>query len=293
MIPSRAFLLLTAAVLCAHPAAGQTMPLKTGPVAATLQRDDAEDNSELPYRRATLDVKYESSSPISAAETDSNVVRGVSIRSLRGGPTMFYPVTIPPETPGRKISVLVPAMSAEDTYRVALLSGPSVNSPVIAELELTIDWPADWVTSQMFLDPEAYDDGDFLPPVWSNRTLQLVFVIAAATCVLLGAILMIRRAAWRVAVASITIIAAGAGLWRAANAEPIILRQLLGENERLLLVSCIRDASCEISPPHTVPLYYNMEEMSQDNAVVLTEGKLTVELKSGAEVRLFASQGVK
>jgi hypothetical protein len=258
-----------------------TSPADDAPIRVSLHREESPDGSEFPYRRANLTVQYDST-----GSQKPDVIRCITIRSTRGGPTMLFNITIPPQAPARNISVSLPAMSAEDSYTVRLLAGKTAISPLVAEFNLTIDWPAEMVTAQAFLDPEAYDDGDYLPPVWSNRTLQNVFAAATLACVLLGASILIRRPAWRIAIACVTVIAAGAGLWLAASLEPTVVRQTLGDDERLLLVSCLRDTRFEIPEPHSVPLYYNMDEMSQDEGVIHMSGKLLVSLKSG-EVRLF------
>ena len=271
--------------LATSAARAQTMPAGNGPVRVSLERSETYDDSQLPYRPVFLTVQYDSPGP--GAGNKRDVIRCITVRSARGGPTMLFGVTIPPGSPPRKISIILPALSAEDSYNVRLLAGETADTAVISESDLSLDWPVGWVTAQAFLDPAAYDDGDYLPPVWSNRTLQSVFVIAAVACVLLAAMLLARRSFRRVFGATATALAAGAGLWFAASFEPIILRQQLGDDGRLLLVSCLRDAHCEILAPHTVPLYYNLEEMSRDNAVIRTSGKLLVRLKSG-EIRLFA-----
>jgi len=271
--------------LATHIATAQTMPAGDMPVRVSLERSETQDDSELPYRRANLTVQYDSPTP--DADNKYDVIRGIAIRSARGGPTMLFGVTIPTGSPPRTLSVVLPALSAEDSYNVRLLAGETAESAVIAGFDLPLDWPAGWVTAEAFLDPEAYDTGEHLPPVWSNRTRQSVFVITAVACVLLAATLLVRRAEWRVFAATVTVIAAGAGLWFAASFESIIVRRELGDDGRLLLVSCLRDVECEILAPHTVPLYYNLEEMAGDEAVIHTSEKLTVRLRSG-QVRLFA-----
>jgi len=270
--------------MATHAATAQTMPAADGPVRISLERGETRDDSELPYRRGNLTVQYDSIA--SEAGSKHDVIRCITVRSARGGPTMLFYVTIPTGSPPRKLSIVLPALSAEDSYNVRLLAGETADTAVIAKFDLSLDWPAGWVTAQGFLDPEAYDAGDYLPPVWSNRTLQSVFVIAAVACVLLAASLLIRRATWRLFAATATVIAAAAGLWLAASFEPTILRQRLGEDGSLLLVSCLRDARCEIPEPHTVPLYYDLDHMALDDAVIRTSERLTVRLKSG-EVRLF------
>jgi len=285
MMQARIVCFGTAMFLATHAATAQTMPDGNGPMRVSLERGERRDDSELPYRRGNLTVQYDSPPPSAGNKYD--VIRGITIRSARGGPTMLFGVTIPAGSPPRKLSVVLPALSAQDSYNIRLLAGETAQTAVIAEFDLSLDWPAGWVTAQAFLDPDAYDAGDYLPPVWSNRTLQSVFVIAAVACVLLAANLLIRRAAWRVFGTAATVIAAAAGLWFAASFEPTIARRQLGDDGRLLLVSCLRDAQCEILEPHTVPLYYNLEEMARDDAVIRTSEKLTVRFKSG-EVRLFA-----
>jgi len=285
MMQARIVWFFAAMFLATHTAMAQTMPAGDEPVRVSLERSETLDDSELPYRRGNLTVRYDSPPP--GADNKHDVIRSVTIRSARGGPTMLFGVTIPTGSPPRKFSVLLPALSAEESYNVRLLAGETAESAVIAEFDLSLDWPAEWVTAEAFLDPDAYDAGDYLPPVWSNRTLQSVFVIAAVACVLLAATLLVRRSTWRMFAATATVIAAAAGLWFAASFEPTIVRQGLGDDGRLLLVSCLREAHCEILEPHTVPLYYNLEEMARDEAVIRTSEKLIVRFKSG-EVRLFS-----
>ena len=290
MIRSRILWFWFVILVATHGAAAQTMPAADGPVRVSLERGETRDDSELPYRPVFLTVRYDSNAP--SANNGHDVIRGITVRSARGGPTMLFGATIPTGSPPRKLKVVLPPLSAEESYKVRLLAGETADSAVIVEFDVSLDWPAGWVTAEAFLDPNAYDAGDYLPPVWSNRTLQGVFVTAAVACVLLAAALLIRRAAWRVFWAAAIAIAAAAGLWFAASSEPTILRRRLGDDERLLLVSCLRDAQCEVSAPYTVPLYYNMEEMARDGSVIRTSGKLAVRLKSG-EVRLFARPPVK
>jgi hypothetical protein len=199
---------------------------------------------------------------------------------------MLFRVTIPPGSPVRDISVILPVLSLEESYKVRLLSAWGVRDDVIGEFDLSLDWPAGWVTSEVFLDREAYEAGDYLRPVWSNRTLRSVFVAAVVACAVLGAMLLVRSAVWRAVGATVTVIATVAGLWFTASFEPTIVRRQIGTGRGLLLVSCLREARCEILSPHTVPLYYDLDEMSRDEAVIHAEGKLTVDFKCG-EVRLF------
>ena len=283
MIKARILCFLVVMLPAAGTAMAQTTPAGQGPLRVSIERDESGREADGPYRQVTLTVQYDSPN----AEIAHDIIRSITVRSVRGGPTMLFSVTIPPGAPARKINMVVPALSTEDSYNVRLLSGDTADTAVITEFDLPLDWPAGSVTAQAFLAPDAYDTGDYLPPVWSNRTLQTVFVIASVACVLLGASLLIRHSAWRVLVATVTVIAAGAGLWIGANSEPTIVRRELGDDGHLLLVSCLRDTHCEILAPHTVPLYYNLEEMSRDNAVIRTPEKLLVRLKPG-EVRLFA-----
>ncbi len=282
MIHRAVLCLFSATLLATTPAMSQTTRPASRAANVSIQRVETSDNSQSPYRSVTLTVQYDPS--------DSNghdVIRGITIRSTRGGPTILLTVTIPARAPARNIIASVPAMSAGDSYNVRLLAGPAVDADLIAEFDLSLDWPAGSVTAQTFLDPEAYDQGDYLPPVWSTRTLQTVFAIAFVACVILAACLLIRRAGFRIAAAAATLIAAAAYLWLAAGSESTIIRRELGDDGRLLLVSCLRDVKCEIAGTHTVPLYYNMDEMAADQAVVRTPEKLTVDLKAG-QVRLFA-----
>jgi hypothetical protein len=283
MIKARILWFLVAMLLGTSTAVAQTSPAGQESLRVSIERDESGGEADGPYRRVNLTVQYDSP----GAETAHDIIRSITVRSVRGGPTMLFSVTIPPGAPARKISLLIPALSTEDSYNVRLLAGDTADTAVIAQFDLSLDWPAELVTAQAFLDSEAYDTGDYLPPVWSNRTLQTVFVIASVACVLLGASLLIHHSAWRVLIATVTVIAAGAGLWVTVISEPTVVRRQIGDDGRLLLVSCLREGHCEILAPYTVPLYYNLEEMSSDNAVIRTPEKLLVRLKQG-ENRLFA-----
>ncbi|MCP4375647.1 MAG: hypothetical protein GY794_05670 [bacterium] len=281
MIRTRAVCIWVAMFMVVSPANAQDTPNDDAPAKVSLKRGETRDDSELPYRQASLTVQYDSPAD---GNSRHKVIRGITIRSARGGPTMLFRVTIAPGSPARDISVILPVLSLEESYKVRLLSQWSDRGDVIGEFDLSLDWPAGWVTSDAFLDPEAYDDGEYLPPVWSNRTLRNVFVVAVISCVVLGAMLLVRSAVWTAVGATVTVIAAAAGLWFTASFEPIIVRRQVGDDGEHLLVSCLREARCEILPPHTVPLYHNMDEMSRDEAVIYTEGKLTVDLKCGNPV---------
>jgi len=271
-----------AAIVLASPLALSQTTRPNRPVARiSLQYAETSEDSAAPYRRANLTVHYD------PPDDSRDVIRAVTVRSARGGPVVLLNATIPPHASEREFSVLLPAMSAQDSCNVRLLSGATADSPAIAKFETPVNWPAESVTAEAFLDPDAHDQGDFLPPVWSDRTLQLVFVIAASACAALGACLLIRRPAFRTAAASAVLIAAACCLWLTVGAKPIVIRKEIGPNKRLLLISCLRDTRCEVLPPHTVPLYYDMDEMSQDRAVVAAPGKLIVDLEVG-RVRLFA-----
>ncbi len=249
----------------------------------SLRQAETSDNSPSPYRRAILEVKYQ---PDDSGAKHA-VIRRIAIRSVNGGPTMLASVTIPPGTSKQDVDVLLPPLSAHDSYNVRLLGPQAAPTEPIAEFDLQFEWPAKAVAINAFLDPDQYDEGDYLPPVWSPRTLKTVFAAVLAACVLLSACLFVRRGRRRLAAGGVTLLAAIAGLWLLVGSEPVVIDTELGDNGRLLLVSCLRDATYEIPSSHTIPLYRDTDEMSDDRAVVHQTGKLTVELKTG-QVRLFA-----
>jgi len=250
-----------------------------------LTRPQSPGDSQSPYRKVTLTVEYKT--PAAAESGRQAIIQSVTIRSTRGGPTMLFNATIPPGAPSQEIEAAAPALSAHDSYKVRLLAGQTVGSEVIAEFDLSLDWPAELVNSEAFLDPDAYDEGEYLPPVWPDRTRQMVFVASAVACVMLGACLLVRSGGKRLAAASVTAAAAGVVLWVMVSSESIVIRKEIGDDGRLLLVSSLRDEVYEIAEPDTVPIYYNLEEMMVDKSVVRTPEKLTVAVKPGA-VLLFA-----
>jgi len=285
MRPARV-LLIPAAVLLVISAAACAQTESDGPeIHVSLERSEVRDDSQLPYRTATLTLEYISSD--AAAGNRHDVIRCITIRSARGGPTMLSRVTVPVASPVQKLGVLVPPLSAQGAYRVRLFAGQTADSDLLGEFDLSLDWPTGWVTAEAFVDPEAYGDGDYVPPRWSNRTLYSVFVTAAIACILLAATLLVRSAPWRVAGTVFIALAAATALWTIATSEPAVVRQPIGDDGRMLLVSCRRAAKCEIPAPHTIPLYYDLEEMADDNAVVHTAEGLTV-LLAARDVLLFA-----
>jgi hypothetical protein len=288
MSQTKILLFCTAMFIATHTATAQTKPADQGPVHASLERGDTLDDSEAPYRPVTLTVQY--NSPAVSTNEKPDVIRCITVRSASGGPTMRFNVTIPPDAPAGKIDMLLPALSVEDSYKMRFLAGDEADSAVIAEHDLSLQWPVESVTDQAFLDPETHNKGQFLRPVWSNRTRQMVFAISAVACVLLGGSLMIRSAARRLSAATATAIIAGVGLWIAMSCEPLVIRKELGADGGLLLVSCLRDVEYEIPAPYTVPIYHNSDEMSDDDAVIHAGEKLIVRLKS-SEPRLFGRPG--
>ncbi|MBT3200799.1 MAG: hypothetical protein HN350_12885 [Phycisphaerales bacterium] len=248
---------------------------------ASLKRAETRDDSALPYRQAIVTISSDISAP-----GHEKVIRAITIRSTRGGPTMLINVTIPPKSPPRDISVLVPAMSAADSYTVKLLSGQTAQSSLIAQFDLSLDWPAEWVTAQNFLDPDAYDEGDYLPPVWSKQILHMVIAISAIACVMLTASLLVRPVLRRMFAAAVTAVIAGVSLWTAMSGELVVTQLTIGDDERLLLVSSRRTVDYEITAPFSIPLYYNLDEMASDNTTLHTPEKLLINLRPG-EVRLF------
>jgi len=270
-------LLVLAAIWSVAAAQGETGEPE---LRVSLGRPDERDDSQLPYRRAELTVEYASSGG------GRDVIRRITIRSARGGPTMLSRVTIPAASPVQKLSVLVPPLSAQESYRVRLLASEGADSDVLGEFKLPLDWPPQWVTSESFVDREAYEEGDYSPPRWSNRTLLNVFAIAVIASVLMTSTLFVRSAGRRIASAILIALAAAAVLSMIATSEPAVVRRPVGDNGKMLLVSCRRTSECELPAEYTVPLYFNLEEMAQDDSVVHTSDGLVVRL-TGRDVLLF------
>jgi len=283
MTAGRTLLLFAAVLASAGPAVSQTTRPDQQSAEVTIRRAETSDNSRSPYRRAILEVKYDPSD----SDVKHGVIRRIAIRSINGGPTMLSSVTIPPGTSKQDVDVLVPAMSAHDSYNVRLSGRQTADTTPIAEFVLQLEWPAEAVSIDAFLDPDQYEEGDYLPPVWSQRTLKTIFASVLGACVLLSACLFVQRGRRRMAVSGATLIAAITCLWLLVGSEPVVIDAELGDGGRLLLVSCLRDTTYEIPSSHTIPLYRDTDEMAADRAVVHQGDKLIVELKTG-QVRLFA-----
>jgi len=272
---------VVAAISAVATAQGQS---RTPEIRVLLGRSDTRDDSHLPYRRADLTVEYLSSGPDAGGGRD--VIRCITIRSARGGPTMLSRVTVPVASPPQKLSVLLPPLSAQESYRVRLLTGETEDSDLLGEFDLSLDFPPQWVTAETFVESEAYDEGDYAPPRWSNRTLLNVFVTAVIASVLTAATLFVRSGERRIVSAVLVAATSAIVLWMTATTEPAVVRRPISD-EAMMLVTCRRTSECRLPPKYTVPLYYDLEEMARDSAVIHTPDGLVVRL-AGRDVRLFA-----
>jgi hypothetical protein len=283
MTMRRALFIFAAVLASASAAISQTTRPDPQAAEVSLRRAETSDNSRSPYRRAILEVKYDPSD----SDVKHGVIRRIAIRSINGGPTMLASVTIPPGTPKQDVDVLLPAMSAHDSYNVRLSGSQTADTAPIAEFVLQLEWPAEAVSIDAFLDPDQYEEGDYLPPIWPPRTLKTIFASVLGACVLLSACLFVKPGRRRLLVSGVTLIAAIAGISLLASSEPVVIDTELGADGRLLLVSCLRDTTYEIPSPSAVPLYRDTDEMAADRAVIHQADKLIVEMKTG-QVRLFA-----
>jgi hypothetical protein len=239
----------------------------------------------LPYRPAELMIDWSGAGDSSSGR----IIRGVMVRSTRGGPGMFYTTTIAPGASGR-LSVALPVLSTQETYRVGLFGkggGEASDSRRLHQFDVPLDWPAQWVTAEAFVDPQAYLEGDYAPPRWSGSTLGRVFAVAAVGCLVLAAMLFVRTGGRRLLGVCLMAILTAGGLWLAAGAEPIVVQRAVGDDGRLLLVACRRSTSHTIRQGRLVPLYYNMQHMAGDTSVILPGGAIELRLSPG-QVRLFA-----
>ncbi len=254
-------------------------------VRISLKRSNHRDDSLLPYRPAELMIDW----PGADDSSSGRIIRGVILRSTRGGPGMFYTTTIAPGASSR-LSVTLPVLSTQETYRVGLFSkggGEASDSRRLHQFDVPLDWPAQWVTADAFGDPQAYLEGDYAPPRWSGGTLGGVFAVAAVGCLVLAAMLFVRTGGRRLLGVCLMDILTAEGLWLAASAEPIVVQRAVGDDGRLLLVACRRSTSGTIHQGRLVPLYYNMQHMAGDTSVILPGGAIELRLSAG-QVRLFA-----
>jgi len=251
---------------------------------ASLERPAQPDDTMLPYRPVILTVTYRRGDVDAAGMSEGRIIRSVKIRSARGGPAVLVPVTVAPSTT-ETLTVPLPVLSVREIYRVSLLAGESGDSRVLDCSNVSLAWPAEEVTSDAFLDPQAYHDGDYSPPRWSAGTARGVFVTGVVAALAMAGALFFRSPGRRAVVLLAVLVGASAAMVYVATREPLVVRRL-SDDGRLLAISTRRTTDIRIDEPGWAPLYYNEDHMSVE-ALVIRPGKDISGSLRPDDVRLF------
>jgi len=207
--------------------------------------------------------------------TTPHTVRAVRLQPTGGGPAIFWPCVVPPNS-RQTVTVPLPPFSTAQPYAVVLLAGDSPHATAITTAEATIDWPADLVHRE-FLSAD-YTPARWHPDVKRNTVLLLTFGLLALT-----ATLLIRRPAWRLRAAfTVTVcITIATGTW--LNMLPVVYEQRLPGD--LIAVSALRTTQWSSNRP-LVPVYQNQLEFRNDQSIVHPGRSIIVPLRAG-QTRLF------
>jgi len=213
------------------------------------------------------------------------VVRGVSLRRLRGGPTLLYPTSIAPGTE-QDVSVALPVVSVEGSYVVRLLADEDASGAALAELRVPLTVPnVDLVERARggLIDPTAYDGWLEDPPRWPGWLLRTVFLTAAVISVAMGAALFIRRPALRLAAVLLLVLAGTlVTAWVLSQCEVVSVRR----SGSLTILGCRRTTTLRRSPPLARPVYWSPRQMDADDMVYCPGRCATLTLHPD-QIRLF------
>ena len=256
-----------------------------GATSVILERADEQPESIWPYREAKLTVRNDS----------DKVIRAVRLRWRRGGPSFVHPVAIAPHT-SASLAVSLPATASQQVYDVALLEADDpddANGPALAELSAEIEWKLTDLTTDAFVDGEAYDPWHDKIPTWPSKLRWSILLAGVLYLLVLAGCLFIRRRGLRVAAVAILAAAASVGVWHALSGqESIFQRQVMvndtGPTGRSMLVvlACRRTTEWFHPSVRLAPVYYSKHQMAQDTMTIHATAGVQVLLKPN-EVRLF------
>jgi hypothetical protein len=219
------------------------------------------------------------------------VVRAVSCRPKRGGPTLLHAASIPPRT-HQVLEVLLPAVSAQETFVVRLLSAEGQGAAALREAEVPVTFAnLDAVDSARgaLVDSAAYEDWLEELPRWPPWLLRGVVLTAVLVCLALGGVLLVRPAIPRVLAVAAVAAAGTFATWRAASDCETVLARRVGD---LTVVTCRRTAPWSCPAEGIGPVYGSQSQMDRDDMVYRPGRSLTVTLRP-ADVRIFRRRGVR
>jgi len=236
-------------------------------------------------------VTPEGFTPAELAVADANgqlprAAQALTLRRQAGGPTMFYQASIAPGTRG-SFRVMLPMVSVRQAYVVRLLADASPTAAVVLRQTVTAETDnvgAVEAARNLLIDPPAYDDYIENLPRWPTWATRNVLATSLLMLVAMGATLLVRRPAWRLAVAGVVVaVASGAIHAGLADCPLVITRQ----NGNILAVSSRRTTTWSAPAEGLGPIYWRARQMDQDDMVYQPGRTLTLTLHPN-EVRLFS-----
>ena len=276
-------LMVLAAALPAHGAMG-----------VLLERADEQPESIWPYRAAKLTVRNDS----------DEIIRVVRLRWRRGGPSFVHPVAIAPHT-SYSLAVNLPAAALNQVYQVALLEADDpddANGPTLADLTTDIEWKLTDLTTDAFMDSEAYDPWHDKIPAWPSKLRWNVLLGGVLYFLALAGCLFIPRHGLRIAAVVILAAAASIAVWHALSVEESIIHYEVEVNDtgltgtsKFVVLTCRRTTewyypSVREGIPPLAPIYYSEDQMARDTMTIHATRGVGVLLKPN-EVRLFRRPG--
>jgi len=247
----------------------------------SLEVADAQDPAIAPYRACALTVRH-------AAGGGAQVIRAVAVRQLEGGPTILMPVTIPPGS-SAQLTVPLPAVSSQQSYRVTLRG----EGGGIEQFDLPVAWPVELLTTDSWIDPQAYGPWEYDLPRWPRRMLRNVFIAAVLSSLALAGALFIPVSAGRIVAVVVIVTAACLAVTVPLRAaDVVVVRQVTfppaprQRPQTLWALTCRRRAEWRHDARRMHPVYFDTRQMRADEAVIVPGGEIRVPLRP-EEVRLF------
>lgn len=213
------------------------------------------------------------------------VARALALRRSAGGPTMFYEASIAPGARG-SFRVLLPMVSVRQTYVVRLLAEASPTAAVVLQQTVTAETDnvgAVEAARNLLINPPAYDDYIEDLPRWPTWAARNAFLVSLLMLVAMGATLLVRRPAWRLAAAGAVVAAASGAIYASLSNCPLVITR---QNGDVWSVSCRRTTTWSAPANGLGPIYWRTRQMDQDDMVYQPAKTLTLTLHPN-EVRLF------
>ena len=249
-----------------------------GAMSVRLERADEQPESIWPYRAAKLTIRNDS----------QKIIRAVHLRWRRGGPRFIHPVAIAPHTTA-SLAVNLPAAALKQVYQVDLLEADYPDGPTLAELSAEIEWELADLTTDAFMDVEAYDPWHDNIPTWPDQLRRNVLLAAVLYCLALAGCLFIRRRGLRVAAVVLLAAAASIGIWQLLSSQELIFqREVVNAAGRgtLVVLTCRRTTQWHGADARLAPIYYNERQMAEDTLTVHAARGVRLTIKPG-QVRLL------